>query len=211
MPPFLFSFDESESWISLTLMKSITPPEPFLVKTLALAHSSCFRDFDNSDPWDFSPSWQSSFSASPASCKAPSTLSRISDLCTPCTRYSRKVQTLVVDYACLAPVSLQSLQRENSMLSLLSLGTDTGSTNALLAFCVHTLHYSIEEKQLKLILTFTVSSTHIRFIHSLMKTQYRELQNHVYTIHSINFPSVIFISEKMVTTVIKTKTEKNSY
>jgi hypothetical protein len=106
-------------------------------------HSLHFRDFDNSDPKDFSKRnssrppgvllfWFFDF------CKVPSTLSRISDLCTPCTRSLRKVQILADDCACLAPVSLHSLQRESFVLSLLSFGTETDSCQCTpCVLCAH--------------------------------------------------------------------------
>jgi hypothetical protein len=135
-------------------------------------HSLRFKDFDNSDLKDFSKrnsclppgivlSWFFDF------CKVPSTLSRLSDLCMPCTRYLHKVWILVDDCACLATVSLHPFQRESFVLSLLSFRTETNSINALLAFYVHTLHHSTEEKQLKLILTFIVPSIHNE-IHSFI-------------------------------------------
>jgi hypothetical protein len=67
---------------------------------------------------------------------------------------------LVGDCAHLATVALHSLQREIVMLSLLSFIIEIDSVNVLLAFGVHTLHSLKKEKQLKIILTFTVSSIH---------------------------------------------------
>jgi hypothetical protein len=55
---------------------------------------------------------------------------------------------------------LHPFQRESFMLFLLSFETETDSVNALLVFCLYTYHHSKEEKQLKLILTFTVPSIH---------------------------------------------------
>jgi hypothetical protein len=131
-------------------------------------HSLHFKDFDNSDPKDF---LKRNSSCPPYVilsqffdfCTVPSTLSQISDLCTPCTRSLPKVQVLADDCACLTPVSLHSLQRESFMLSLLSFGIETDYVKALLVFYVNTFHHSTEEKQLKLILTFTVPSIHNEF------------------------------------------------
>jgi hypothetical protein len=154
-------------------MKSVVPPELGLVKTSISRALLVFRDFDNSDPKDLSKrnssclpgvllSWFFDF------CKVPSTLNRILDMCTPCAISLCKVQTLADDCACLAPVSFHSLQRESFVLFILSFGIETDSVNTLLVFCVHTCTTLTEEKQLKLILTFTVPSTHNR-IHSFMK------------------------------------------
>jgi hypothetical protein len=109
-------------------------------------HSLCFRDFDNSYLKDFSKrnssrppgvllSWFFDF------CKVPSTLSRISNLCTPYTISLCKVRILADDCACLTPVSFHSLQRESFVLSLLSFIIETNLINTLFAFCVHTFHH----------------------------------------------------------------------
>jgi hypothetical protein len=75
------------------------------------------------------------------------------------------------------------------VLSLLSFGIKTYPVDAILALCVHTLHHSIEEKQLKLILTFIVSPTHNE-IHSFthQNTNIESCKQFSHTIHWINFP-----------------------
>jgi hypothetical protein len=82
------------------------------------------------------------------------------------------------------------------MLSLLSFRIETEPINTLLAFFVHTLHYSTEEKQLNLILTFTFSSTHNEihsFIHeNTIARNCKQCPHHALG----QFSSVIFISEK---------------
>jgi hypothetical protein len=153
-------------------MKSVIPPELGLVKT-STSHTPCISGISITQIQRISRReiplalLAFSFSGSSTSCKVPSTLSRISDLCTPCTRYLHKVQILADDCAHLALVSLHSLQRESFMLSLLSFRTETDpSMHSLHSVCTPCTT-STEEKQLKLILTFTVPSTHNE-IHSFI-------------------------------------------
>jgi hypothetical protein len=81
------------------------------------------------------------------------------------------------------------------MLSFLSFKTETDPDNAHLVFYVHTLHHSIEEKQLKLILTFTFPSTHNEihsFIHeNTIIGNFKQCPHHALG----QFSSVIFKSE----------------
>jgi hypothetical protein len=81
---------------------------------------------------------------------------------------------LVGDYAHLVAVALHSLQRESFFLSLLNFKIETDHiTHSFHSMCTPCTH-STEEKNLKLILTFTVSSIHNE-IHSFMKTQLQRM------------------------------------
>jgi hypothetical protein len=121
---------------------------------------------------------------------------------------------LVGDCACLAAVTLHSLQRESFVLSLLSFRNRNRSlsTHSLHSVCTPCTD-STEEKQLKLILTFTVPSTRIE-IHSFMKTIItRELQTMSTPCIGSIFLCYLHSKVKMATTVIKTTTkiQKISY
>jgi hypothetical protein len=164
-------------------------------------HSLCFRDFDNSDPKDFSkrnssrPPGVLLFLVLRLLTKSLRHLveSRICALLAPDLYARFEFLRMTVHVPCTSLFAL--LAKGSFVLSLLSFGTETDPDNALLVFCVHTLHHSTEEKQLKLILTFTVPSTHNEihsFIHENTITGNCKQCPH----HALGqFSSVIFKSE----------------
>jgi hypothetical protein len=92
----------------------------------------------------------------------------------------------------------------------MSLRIETDPINAVLAFCVHNLHHSTEEKQLKLILTFTVPSPHNE-IHSFIHEDTITGNCKQCPLHALGqFSFVVFQSENGYNCDEKPKTEKKN-
>jgi hypothetical protein len=84
----------------------------------------------------FPPSWHSSVLVLRLLYGVASTLSRILDLCTPCSRFLRKIWILADDCALLAAVTLHYLQRKSYAISSeLYESKQTLSTHSLRTVC----------------------------------------------------------------------------
>ena len=125
----------------------------------------------------------------------PSILSRISKLCIPCNRFLHKTWFLwVTMHALQQSLCTPCKGKVSCYLSWASGSKQILSTHSLRSVCTPFTH-STEEKQLKLILTFTASLIHNKihlFIHENATTENCKQCSH-YALDQISF--VLFISE----------------
>jgi len=128
-------------------MKSVIPPKLGLVKTLISPCTPCVSGISITQILRISrreiPLALLAFSLSGSLnyYKVPSTLSPISDLCTPCTRSLCKVLGSCGWLCTPCTNHFALLTKGKFMLSLLSFRIETNPVNTFLAFCVHTLHH----------------------------------------------------------------------